>query len=81
MIACPSPRFRYDSKSRWTFSQIADAFYEYGIKPWNFNNPTDRTKHIPECVAALTIVAGECALDEDPSFSGCNALRSGPSGS
>ena len=60
----------------WTFNQIAEAFYEYGIKPWNVPNPNDRSKHIEECVAALVIVSGECS----PANNGCSASRTGESG-
>ena len=76
-ISCSSSRFKYDATGIWTFNQIADAFYEYGVKPWNWPNASDRTKHIDDCVAALVIVAGECSTPVGKV--GCST-HSGPSG-
>lgn len=77
VVACSNPRFHPDSTGIWTFAQIADAFYEYALKPWNFPNPTDKSKHINNCVAALVTVAGECATPVGKV--GCST-HSGPSG-
>lgn len=65
----------------WTFEQIAGAFYEYSVKPWNFPNSTNASSHVGECVAALVIVAGECQTTSHLGASGClktnDFMRSG----
>ena len=77
VLACSSSRFAASSSGVWTFNQIADAFYEYGVKPWNFANPTNRTQHVADCVAALVIASGEC--ESVAGQVGCSTA-SGPSG-
>lgn len=79
VFECSSPFYQPDSSNLWNYTQIARAFYEYGIKPWNFPNPTNPFAHIGDCVAALIIAAGECSPPADTTKKGCTT-QSGPSG-
>lgn len=78
VINCIEEKYKPDSEGVWNLHQIADAFYEYGVKPWNFPNSTFRSEHINDCIAALIIVSGEC----QPVFerTGCSSNGSGKSG-
>ena len=61
----------------WDYTQIARAFYKYAgpaYWSWPAGAPTQA-----DCVAALTIVAGECNPGVTPS-KGCSASATGPSG-
>jgi hypothetical protein len=74
---CSDPYYKPNSAGVWNFSQIARAFFVYGVKPWNLPNPSDPNSHISDCVAALTIVSGEC----QPAVSGTGcSTGTGPSG-
>jgi hypothetical protein len=79
VFQCPHPFYTADSTGLWNYTQIAYAFFEYGIKLWNFPNPTNSYAHISECVAALVIVSGECQSPADTSRQGCT-IQSGASG-
>ncbi len=78
VIECADSKYLPDSNGIWSFDQLAHAFFEFGIKLWNFPNPTDRTQHIDECVAALIIASGECQPIQGKI--GCSAAGSGQSG-
>lgn len=78
VFQCPYSLYSPDANGIWNFTQIAHAFFEFGIKPWNFPNPTNPFSHISDCVAALVIVSGEC---QEPAGSqlGCS-IQTGASG-
>lgn len=78
VFQCSSSSYQPDSSGLWTFTQLAHAFYEYGIKPWNYANPTP-SAHIGECVAALIIASGECSAPAEVSKKGCTT-QTGASG-
>jgi hypothetical protein len=59
VLSCSDPAYAVGSDGYWTHQQIARAFYEYSVKPWNWES-TNAKDHVGDCVAALLIVAGEC---------------------
>ena len=79
VFQCQSSFYSPDDSGFWNFTQIAHAFFEFGVKPWNFPNSTNPYAHISECVAALVIVAGECHKPADTNKLGCT-IQTGPSG-
>ena len=79
VFQCPYPFYSPDATGLWNFTQIAHAFFEFGVKPWNFPNPANPYAHISECVAALVIVAGECQGPADTNKLGCT-IQTGASG-
>lgn len=79
VLDCSDPKYLPNSQEVWTFEQLADTFFEFGVKPWNFQNSGNRKEHIDECVAALIIASGECQPVQDRI--GCSATGSGQSGS
>lgn len=76
--ACADPRWA-PVNDYWSYDQIAAAFYVFGVAPWNFPQPNEPSLHVEDCVAALTIVAGECSPGTQPA-KGCSASGSGASG-
>jgi hypothetical protein len=77
-LACTDPKWKPDSTGLWTFQQIAEAFLIYGVA--KFYKPTTVQDLLPQCVAALYIVSGECQETSATLGKGCSAGATGPSG-
>ena len=78
VLDCSKSKYLPDAQGVWNFEQLAEAFFEFGVRPWNFPNSGNRKEHIDECVAALIIASGECEPVEGRT--GCSAAGSGKSG-
>lgn len=78
VLSCSDSIYAVGSDGYWSYSQIARAFFEFSVKPWNWQS-TKLSDHVGDCVAALAIVAGECNPGTTPT-KGCDAASTGPSG-
>jgi len=78
VLSCSGSAYAVGSDGYWSYQQIARAFYEYSVKPWNWKS-TSAKDHVGDCVAALLIVAGECNPGISPG-KGCDAAATGASG-
>lgn len=81
VLECSDSVYQFDVDGYWSWEQIARAYYQYSVKPWNFAD-TSATGNIGTCVAALTTVAGECNVGDVKGKEqyGCSAFDTKDSG-
>ena len=77
VIACADPKWQPNAQNIWTFEQIGEAFMEFGYKKFYKPGSVDP---VSTCVAALTIVSGECQETLQSTGIGCDAKSTGDSG-